>query len=248
MGSNLCDNIASCDNLVSASNELDDIDEEENYMSLEEQRSDSNKDPTQPPHEDDAGEGHDDEIPPESKDNENKKKGGGVDEGGAGGQEKGEKLATVTTGATSGAANIIKNNLDNTITVGAPSHSDNDPGCDHQSVRAAVSAPVPVPAASVPQSSSAQKIIPPAIVNHPPAFHLDHNTNYVMGLSDSTSQSVQITNGNHHETPVIILTGCSPLPSTLAPDFPNSQQLLSPATAVTTANNINNNQQQKCVE
>ena len=41
--SNLCDNIASCDNLVSASNELDDIDEEENYMSLEEQRSDSNK-------------------------------------------------------------------------------------------------------------------------------------------------------------------------------------------------------------
>merc|ERR1712107_354539 len=220
MGSNLCDNIASCDNLVSASNELDDIDEEENYMSLEEQRSDSNKDPTQPPHEDDAGEGHDDEIPPESKDNENKKKGGGVDEGGAGGQEKGEKLATVTTGATSGAANTIKNNLDNTITVGAPSHSDNDPGCDHQSVRAAVSAPVPVPAASVPQSSSAQKIIPPAIVNHPPAFHLDHNTNY----------------------------GCSPLPSTLAPDFPNSQQLLSPATAVTTANNINNNQQQKCVE
>ena len=151
------------------------------------------QDPTQPPHEDDAGEGHDDEIPPESKDNENKKKGGGVDEGGACGQEKGEKPATVTTGATSGAANTIKNNLDNTITVGkvtinhemitdyldpgAPSHSDNDPGCDHQSVRAAVSAPVPVPAASVPQSSSAQKIIPPAIVNHPPAFHLDHNTN-----------------------------------------------------------------------
>lgn len=129
------------------------------------------QDPTQPPLEEEPGD-PDGDKPPECKEKETKMKvGGGAAGASAEAVDNADKPTTPTTGATSAAANTIKNNLDNTITVGAPSHSDmmeqapekTDKPPSHPVVQVAVAVPNP------------QKIIPPAIVNHPPAFHLDHN-------------------------------------------------------------------------
>lgn len=76
---------------------------------------------------------------------------------------------------------------------------------------------------------------PPQIISSPPAFHLDHATSYCkQGLPVS-----QMQNGHFMaETPVIILTGCSPLQSAcpMGPEFLSpTSQLLSPASSTVTA-------------
>jgi len=94
-----------------------------------------------------------------------------------------------------------------------------------------------------PQTPSTVKLMagqtppgPPQIINSPPAFHLDHATSYCkQGLP-----VLQLQNGHSlpEETPVIILTGCSPLPSAcpMGPDFLSpSPQLVSPTTSSVSA-------------
>jgi len=180
-------------------------------------------DPTQPPHVDEPGVAA--ECPPEQKEKEQE---GARSEGVAGGGAGDRDLPTtdgVTTGATSAVAITIKNNPDTQTldTAGGASQPDLEPG-------APPLVPPPPP----------QKVmVPPAIVNHPPAFHLDHSADYVLGLPDTKQESapVPISNGQP-EAPVIILTGCSPLPSSCPPDFsgsPGSGQLLSPAAAASTS-------------
>jgi len=196
-------------------------------------------DPTQPAIDDDKGELT--ESPPNDSPKDKKKKEPGEAETEVPCDK--DPPRTLTTGATSAAAVTIKNNPDaiQTLTVGEVSHVE---------VETSPALQVPTPTLSVPMvSSSPQKVmIPPAIVNHPPAFHLDHNTNYVLGLPPEvpSSEPIPITqngqneNFENNENPVIILTGCSPLPSNCTPDFSASQQLLSPA-AATTATTANNN-------
>ena len=127
------------------------------------------QDPTQPPLEEEPGDPGGDK-PPECKEKETKNKvGGGAEGASAEAVDNADKPTTPTTGATSAAANTIKNNLENTITVGAPSHSDIEPM--QEKIDRAPTHPV----VHVAVAPTLQKIIPPAIVNHPPAFHLDHN-------------------------------------------------------------------------
>jgi len=210
-------------------------------------------DPTQPPHEDDPGDA--DESPPEQKEKEKKKKPGAEGENGE--HADNDPPKTITTGATSAAAGTIKNNLDNqTVTAGATSQVEIDNKCDPGPILQvpSVSVGLQVPSVSVPVTvpSQSQKVmIPPAIVNHPPAFHLDQNdnTNYELEVpeieisnSGTGKGSSPIRINGHNETPVIILTGCSPLPSSCPPDFPGSQQLLSPATAIPSSPNLGQHQ------
>jgi len=62
---------------------------------------------------------------------------------------------------------------------------------------------------------------PPQIISSPPAFHLDHATSYC----NQAGSPDQKHNGDiSTETPVIILTGCSPLPS----PNPSNTEYLSP--------------------
>jgi len=57
------------------------------------------------------------------------------------------------------------------------------------------------------------ELSPPQIISSPPAYHLDQNTNYCKaGLPPPILQDGRLPS----ETPVIILTGCSPLNSTSA--------------------------------
>jgi len=162
-----------------------------------------------------------DENPPEQKEKEKKKKAV------TGSNQPLDIPTTVTTGATSAAANTIK---------ATPDTTNNMPGVSDSTPQTATTAKLQDKSLSSAAHSMPQKqIIPPQIVNSPPAFHLDHNTNYASRVADSipisTSQSLQADN------PVIILTGCSPLPSTCQPDFPSlpASQLLSPlATPVPT--------------
>jgi len=57
------------------------------------------------------------------------------------------------------------------------------------------------------------ELSPPQIISSPPAYHLDQNTNYCKaGLPVPILQNGRLPS----ETPVIILTGCSPLNSTSA--------------------------------
>ena len=129
------------------------------------------QDPTQPPLEEEP-DNPDGDKPPEQKEKETKNKvGGGAAGASAEAVDNADKPTTPTTGATSAAANTIKNNLENTITVGAPSHSDMDQAPE----KTDKAPPPPNPVVQVAVAPSPQKIIPPAIVNHPPAFHLDHN-------------------------------------------------------------------------
>jgi len=185
-------------------------------------------DPTQPPKDDDPG---DTEESSRSKDKEGDKERqeGGDKEAGAAARDK-DPPTTITTGATSARAVTIMNNPDAlTPTVEAPSSQPDQDKLD----------PSEHITLSPPSQPTQQKVmVPPAIVNHPPAYHLDHNTNYVLDLPEgkATSAPVQICNGQP-ENPVIILTGCSPLPSTAAPEFPGSQ-LLSPAAAAAVSSSI----------
>merc|ERR1719285_1702140 len=73
------------------------------------------------------------------------------------------------------------------------------------------------------------ELSPPQIISSPPAYHLDQNTNYC-----KASLPVPILQNGRlpSETPVIILTGCSPLNSTanLGADYLSpTAQLLSPS-------------------
>lgn len=103
------------------------------------------------------------ECPPEQKEKE--QEGAGASEGGAGGGAGDRDLPTtdgVTTGATSAVAVTIKNNPDTvTATAGGASQPDLEPG--------------PPPQATPPPPPPQKVMVPPAIVNHPPAFHLDHS-------------------------------------------------------------------------
>jgi len=73
------------------------------------------------------------------------------------------------------------------------------------------------------------EISPPQIISSPPAYHLDQNTNYCKaGLPVPILQNGRLPS----ETPVIILTGCSPLNSSpnLGADYLSpTAQLLSPS-------------------
>ncbi|XP_023343812.1 uncharacterized protein LOC111713220 [Eurytemora carolleeae] len=75
---------------------------------------------------------------------------------------------------------------------------------------------------------------PPQIINSPPAFHLDTNLNY------SNALDVPFVHGVN-DAPVIILTGCSPLPSA-CPELNSLQppKLLNPQQQMNNIN-INNN-------
>eukprot|EP00090_Calanus_glacialis_P020156 TRINITY_DN30987_c0_g1_i2.p1 TRINITY_DN30987_c0_g1~~TRINITY_DN30987_c0_g1_i2.p1 ORF type:complete len:603 (+),score=147.88 TRINITY_DN30987_c0_g1_i2:472-2280(+) len=125
-----------------------------------------------------------DENPPEQKEKEKKKKAV------TGSNQPLDIPTTVTTGATSAAA----------VTIKATAETQNImPGVSDSTPQTATT--VKLQDNLIPQ----KQIIPPQIINSPPAFHLDHNTNY----------------------------GCSPLPSQCQPDFPNlpASQLLSPLAA-----------------
>jgi len=165
---------------------------------------------------DEAGGGAD-ENPPEQKEKEKKKKAV------TGSNQPLDIPTTVTTGATSAAAVTIK---------ATPDTPNNMPGVSDSTPQTATTVKLQdksLSSASVPQ----KQIIPPQIINSPPAFHLDHNTNYAGRVPESATP-IPISNGlMANEAPVIILTGCSPLPSQCPPDFPSlpASQLLSPLAA-----------------
>jgi len=164
-------------------------------------------DPTQA--QTDLAGGETDENPPEQKEKEKKKKAV------TGSNQPLDIPTTITTGATSAAAVTIK------ATPDAPNNAPGVSDCTPQTPNT-----VKLQDKSL-SSATNSKIIPPQIVNSPPAFHLDHNTHYAARVPDS---STPIPNGLGSEAPVIILTGCSPLPSQCTPEFPASQ-LLSPLSA-----------------
>jgi len=133
-------------------------------------------------------------------------------------KERKEKKKTVveagdTTGAPSAAAVTIMNNT-----------TDNQPAVREEEALTLTQKHQVVPEVGPPVKT----IVPPQIVNHPPAFHLDLNTNYTLAEGDQgKTKPVPMTNGQP-ETPVIILTGCSPLPSQCQPELPKSQLLALP--------------------
>jgi len=86
-----------------------------------------------------------------------------------------------------------------------------------------------VPPLNIPELS------PPQIISSPPAYHLDQNTTYCKaGLPIPQLQDGRLPS----ETPVIILTGCSPLNSTanLGADFlsPTVQHLSPSSQSIST--------------
>jgi len=166
---------------------------------------------------DEAGGGVD-ESPPEQKEKEKKKKAV------TGSNQPLDIPTTVTTGATSGAAVTIK---------ATPESPNIMPGVSDSTPQTATTVKLQDKSISSAANSIPQKqIIPPQIINSPPAYHLDHNTNFTDRAPESAA-TIPVTNGLAAETPVIILTGCSPLPSQFSPEFPSlpASQLLSPLTA-----------------
>jgi len=165
---------------------------------------------------DTVGVGIDNDNPPEEKEKEKKKKAV------TGSNQPLEPPTTITTGATSAAAITIK---------ATPDTPNNIPGVSDSTPATATTVKLQEKPPAVPSSTNLQKppMAPPQIINSPPAFHLDHNTNYTTRLSEP-SAPIPISNGLPNDTPVIILTGCSPMPSQCPPEFPSvpAAQLLSP--------------------
>jgi len=163
-----------------------------------------------------------DEAPPEQKEKEKKKKAV------TGSNQPLDIPTTVTTGATSAAANTIK----------APNIPNTMQGVSDSTPPTAATVKLQDTTLSHAINSPPKQMIPPQIINSPPAFHLDHNTNYAARLlGTGATTSIPISNtGVQPDNPVIILTGCSPLPSQCQPDFPSlpASQLLSPLATPTT--------------
>jgi len=163
-----------------------------------------------------------DEAPPEQKEKEKKKKAV------TGSNQPLDIPTTVTTGATSAAANTIK----------APDIPNTMQGVSDSTPPTAATVKLQDTTLSHAINSPPKQMIPPQIINSPPAFHLDHNTNYAARLlGTGATTSIPISNtGVQPDNPVIILTGCSPLPSQCQPDFPSlpASQLLSPLATPTT--------------
>lgn len=159
-----------------------------------------------------------DENPPEQKEKEKKKKAV------TGSNQPLDIPTTVTTGATSAAA----------VTIKATAETQNImPGVSDSTPQTATTVKLQDKSLSSTGNPGPQKqIIPPQIINSPPAFHLDHNTNYAARVAESATP-IPNSAGLAADAPVIILTGCSPLPSNCQPDFPNlpASQLLSPLAA-----------------
>jgi len=180
-------------------------------------------DPTAAVGGDPAGEGQD-EAPPEQKEKEKKKKAV------TGSNQPLDIPTTVTTGATSAAANTIK----------APDIPNTMQGVSDSTPPTAATVKLQDTMLSPTVNSPPKPIIPPQIINSPPAFHLDHTTNYatrLLGTGATSSIPISTTTSVvQPDNPVIILTGCSPLPSQCQPDFPSlpASQLLSPLATTTT--------------
>jgi len=174
-------------------------------------------DPTAAVGGDPACEGQD-EAPPEQKEKEKKKKAV------TGSNQPLDIPTTVTTGATSAAANTIK----------APDIPNTMQGVSDSTPPTAATVKLQDTMLSPVINSPPKPIIPPQIINSPPAFHLDQATNYaarLLGTGPTSSIPIPTTTSVvQPDNPVIILTGCSPLPSQCQPDFPSlpASQLLSP--------------------
>jgi len=194
----MLDNVASNENLLS----MDNMQSTENMLNNNKRQSNENlyssglstsseKDPTAAVGADPACVGQD-EAPPEQKEKEKKKKAV------TGSNQPLDIPTTVTTGATSAAANTIK----------APDIPNTMQGVSDSTPPTAATVKLQDTTLSHAINSPPKQMIPPQIINSPPAFHLDHNTNY----------------------------GCSPLPSQCQPDFPSlpASQLLSPLATPTT--------------
>jgi len=191
----MLDNVASNDNMISTDNVQSNgnIASNENMLSNENlesaMSSSSEKDPT-------AAQADQicvgaDENPPEQKEKEKKKKAV------TGSNQPLDIPTTVTTGATSAAAVTIKATAE-TLNI-MPGVSDSTP-------QTATTVKLQDKSISSTGNPGPQKqIIPPQIINSPPAFHLDHNTNYAARVAESATP-LPISTGLTTDTPVIILT------------------------------------------